>query len=375
MYQDHHYSIAKSTKSSSGGQFIMSADAKCGSSECTCSFHSIVYNNGNLTIQFKGKICHSPSEQRSRPYRGSNRRRIAEQLTSGLTPDQLRLKQLGRLTADNRKFGNLNLVGSSPHVFRKIRSEAKTSLMRDKDLSTSLEKIKEEQAKEINAGKPVPGYLQTISISPLRLTLLTEGGLVLWHEVGDKVPVSWDATGGIVMTKGKRVFYYELTIANFSTRPVTTKNLSGPSFPVTSMLSTTHTTMDLVQWLQDFEAAYRKLYGFKHPFPKPPIVHSDGALVFQMAALRFFNGDTTLSIYLKRCWAIINKKATNDDLSKTIIHSCLAHFVKSVKRQALKDYTKQKVSFISIMFLDLFQSVLGSICSLDNFIINKFKYN
>lgn len=148
------------------------------------------------------------------------------------------------------------------------------------------------------------------------------------------------------MSKGKRVFYYELTVANISTRPVTTKNLSGPSFPVTSMLSTTHTTMDLVQWLQDFEAAYRKLFGFKKPFPRPSIIHSDGAIVFQMAALRFFNGDTTLSVYLKRCWSIINKTATKEDLTKTIVHSCLAHFIKSVKRQAIKYYPKLKVTII-----------------------------
>jgi hypothetical protein len=255
----------------------------------------------------------------------------------------------------DRKFGNFNLVGSSPHVFRKIGSEAKTSLMLDKDLSTSLEKIKEEQGKEINAGKTVSGYLQTITISPLRLVLFTEGGLTLWNKVGGNVPVSWDATGGIVMSRGRRIFYYELTVANISTRAITTKDISGPSFPVTSMLSTTHTTMDLVQWLHDFEAAYRKLYGFKAPFPKPPIVHSDGALVFQMAALRFFNGDTTLNTYLKRCWIIIKGSATSEDLKKTVVHSCLAHFVKSVKRQAIKHCVKKKVNCMLFYSLHIFE--------------------
>ncbi|CAF4316724.1 unnamed protein product [Rotaria socialis] len=92
------------------------------------------------------------------------------------------------------------------------------------------------------------------------------------------------------------------------------------------MLSTTHTTMDLAQWLQDFEVAYRNLYGFKAPFPRPPIVHSDGSLVFQLAAMRFFN-------------------ATNEDLSKTVVHSCFAHFSKGVKRQATKFFAKKKVAF------------------------------
>jgi len=367
MYKDHHYSTSKSIKvpddkrfliSTDDKKFLISTDAKCKFTECTCSFHAIIYSNGELIIKFKGSICHSPSEQRARPIRGTSRRSIAEKLTSGSSPDQLRLKELGHLTDNNRKFGNYNLVGSSPHVFRKIRSEAKTSLMLDKDLSVSLEKIKEEQSQEINAGKSIPGYLQTITICPLRLILFTEGGLVLWNKVGGNVPVSWDATGGIVMSRGKRIFYYELTISNISTPSITTKNLSGPSFPVTSMLSNTHKTLDLVHWLQDFELAYRKLFGFNSQFPKPPIVHSDGALVFQQAALRFFNGDLTISTYLKRCWTIVNKTATKEDLRKTLVHSCLAHFVKNLKHQAVKHYSKQKVSSVSFIFnvyFDCFQ--------------------
>lgn len=188
MYKNHHFSTAKSTKSANDKQFLISADAACSFSECRCSFHAIIYSNCELIIQFKGYIRHSPSEQRSRPYRGTMRQSIAEKLTTGYTPDQLRLKKFGDLTENNRKFGNLNLVGSSPHVFRKIRSEAKTSLMLDKDLPTSLQKIKEEQIKQID-GKSIPGYLQTISISPLRLVCFTEAGLILWDKVVDKLPL------------------------------------------------------------------------------------------------------------------------------------------------------------------------------------------
>ncbi|CAF4741621.1 unnamed protein product, partial [Rotaria magnacalcarata] len=72
--------------------------------------------------------------------------------------------------------------------------------MLDKDLTTSLQKIKEEQAKVINVGKRVPGYLQTITICPLRLIHFTEGALILWNKIGSNVPISWDATGGIVMS-------------------------------------------------------------------------------------------------------------------------------------------------------------------------------
>ncbi|CAM4830307.1 unnamed protein product [Rotaria magnacalcarata] len=52
-----------------------------------------------------------------------------------------------------------------------------------------------------------------------------------------------------------------------------------------------------------------------------------------------------MSVYLKRSWIIVNKKATNEDLSKTVVHSCFAHFSKGVKRQATKFFTKKKVAF------------------------------
>ncbi|CAM4968582.1 unnamed protein product [Rotaria socialis] len=195
----------------------------------------LIYLKNMYHKRMIGKIVHSPSEQRARPIRGTHRLSVAEKLTSGLSPDQLRLKEQGHLTENNRKFGNHNLVDSSPHI---------------------LQKIKEEQAKLINVGKRVPGYLQTITISPLRLILFTEGALILWNKIGSNVPISWDATGRIVMSRGKRVYYYELTVTNIASRSVTTKNLSGPSFPITSMLSSTHTTMDLVRWLQELEAAY-----------------------------------------------------------------------------------------------------------------------
>ncbi len=349
MYKDHHFSKSKSRIQRNKKQFLFSADAKCTFSECTCTFHAMLYANGELDITFSGHICHSPSEQRARPIRDSDREALAEKLSKGSTPDQVRLEQISKLTNENITFGNFNGVGT-PCVMRKISSQTTTSLKLDQNLSVSLEKIKEKQALEINQGKSVPGYLQTITVSPLRLVLFTEGALILWNNVADRVPVSWDATGGIVASKEKekRIFYYELTIGNISAPSITTKDLSGPSMPVTCMLSNTHKTLDLVQWLQDFEKAYRSYYGFKAQFPKPPIVHSDGALVFQLAALRFFNNDLTMSDYLKRCWAVVNKVAGRDDLKKTLVHSCLAHFVKNLKHQALKYYSKKKVSKISL---------------------------
>ncbi|CAF1544655.1 unnamed protein product [Didymodactylos carnosus] len=315
MYSRHHWSTAKTiSRNSEKKQFLLSADATCKFSTCKCSFHAILYDDATLHIKYSGYISHSPSEHRARPIRGSRRESIAEQLSSGLKPDQLRLKQLGRLSNDNRLYGNRNIVGSSPHVFRKIRSETKSALMLDPDLGTSLVKIQNEQQKEIRPEQPLPGYLQDISILPLRLVCFTYGGLKLWETVASTVPVSWDATGGVVMNRGKKVFYYELTISSISASGVSKKSRSGPSFPVTSMLSTSHTTMDLVHWINTFEAAWYKIHGYGKTFPKPPVIHCDGAYVFQLAAIRIFTKDENMAEYLQRCWRIVNSTANTNDL-------------------------------------------------------------
>jgi hypothetical protein len=188
MYKGHHFSTSNSTKTPNNKQFLLSTYAKCNFSECTCFFHAIVYDNGELNIKFDGHICHILSKQRARPVRELDRAVIAQRLENGsATANQLRLEELGKLTAENLTFGNLNRVGASPSVYRKIQS---TALMFDPNVSVSLEKIKEKQVLEINPGISVPGYLQTITVSPLRLVLFKEGALVLWNQVGAQVPVS-----------------------------------------------------------------------------------------------------------------------------------------------------------------------------------------
>jgi hypothetical protein len=152
------------------------------------------------------------------------------------------------------------------------------------------------------------------------------------------MPLSWDATGGIIINHKKKIFYYELTMSN----PIK----GGPSLPITVMLSQSHGTMDIVHWINCFIEKYKRAYGFSNPFPKPPIIHSDRALVFLLAGIQVFNNDETMDRYIERCWRIVKRTATKRDLELTVVHACLGHFMKNVRIYAAKDLGKKQVKYV-----------------------------
>ncbi|CAF1412635.1 unnamed protein product [Adineta ricciae] len=334
-YERHHFTIRNSIGNSN--QFFLSADAHCVFSTCSCEFHAIVNENGTIAVTYSGHIDHIIGEIHARPYRGSRRENLQKLTSLGATPNALHLAQLKLLSDNNKKSGNRNSVGSSASVIRKISSEANVKLRQANDLHNSLHQIKGHQAKTVFPGEPIPGYLQVIGVEPLRLVCFTAGGIAAYHKFALNMPLSWDATGGIVMKREKQIYYYELTMTNLIK--------GGPSLPITSMLSESHGTMDIIHWMNCFIEKYKQIYGYSEQFPKPPIIHSDRALVFLNAGIQIFNRDETMNRYIERCWRIIHRTASKQDLEITIVHACLGHFMKNVKKHASKHMNKKQVPF------------------------------
>ena len=335
IYDRHHFTTRSNI--SNTHQFFMSVDAHCKFDTCSCRFHAILNENGQLKIDYSGNIAHSIGEIHARPIRGSRREELQQFTALGTTPGALHLQQLKSMSADNKKAGNRNGVGLTSSVIRKISSEGNTKLRRDDDIDKSLRQLKNEQANKIFPAEQIPGYLQQISTEPLRLICFTAGGVAAYHKFALNMPLYWDATGGIVINRDRRVFYYELTMSNLSK--------GGPSLPITVMLSETHGTMDIVHWINCFIEKYKQAYGFANPFPKPPIIHSDRALVFLLAGIYIFNNDETMNLYIERCWRIVQRTASKRDLELTVVHACLGHFMKNVKRNACKDLGKKQVKY------------------------------
>ncbi|CAF4430421.1 unnamed protein product, partial [Rotaria magnacalcarata] len=200
-YDRHHFT----TRTTIGmtNQFFMSVDVHCKFSTCTCKFHATLTENGRLGINYLGRIVYKAGEIHVRPIRGSRREELQQFTTLGATPDVLYLQQLKSISTANKKqeIGML---------------EANSKLRRDDDLDKSLRELKIEQAKKVFPGEVIPGYLQEISTDPLRLICCTAGGIAAYYHFGSTMPLSLDATGGIIVNRNKRIFYYELTMTSLS---------------------------------------------------------------------------------------------------------------------------------------------------------------
>ena len=337
IYERHHFTTRTTIGNTT--EFFMSVDAHCKFETCKCRFHGVLSENGQLKIDYEGTIAHLTNIAHARPVRGTRREELQQLTSLGATPASLRLQQLKSMSTANKEAGNRNNVGSSPSVIRKIASEGNVKYRRDADLDKSLRQLKVDLEKKIFPAEQVPGYLQEISVDPLRLICFTAGGVAAFHKFASTMPLSWDATGGIVINRGKRIFYYELTMSNV--------NKGGPALPITVMLSASHGTMDIVHWMNCFIEKYKRVYGFSNPFPKPPIIHSDRALVFLLAGIQIFNQDETMDRYIERCWRIVQRTATKRDLEITIVHACLGHFMKNVRKNASKDLSKKQVIHVN----------------------------
>ncbi|CAF3760562.1 unnamed protein product, partial [Rotaria sp. Silwood1] len=333
-YERHHYTSRSNIGNTN--RFFMSANAYCTFDFCTCRCYANISENGRIKIDYSGEIKHKKGDTRGRPIRGSRRKELQQFTMLGATPGALYLQQLKSMSVANKEAGNRNVVGSSRSVIRKIASEANVRLRRDDDLDKSLRELKDEQTKKIFPGEVISGYLQEISTDPLRLICFTAGGIAAYHQFASSIPLSWDATGGIIINRKKRIFYYELTMTSLIK--------GGSSLPVTVMLSASHGTMDIVHWMNCFIEKYKQVYGFSNPFPKPPVIHCDRSPVFLLAGIQVFNGDETMDRYIERCWRIIQRAATKRDLEITVVHACLGHFMKNVKRNSSKVLGKKQVS-------------------------------
>jgi hypothetical protein len=207
IYERHHFT----TRSTIGNttEFFMSVDAHCKFETCTCRYHAILSENGHLNINYEGEVAHLTNVTHARPVRATRREQLQQFTNLGATPNSLRLQQLTSMSTANKEAGNRNSVGSSPSVIRKISSEGNVKYRRDADLDRSLQELKVDLEKKLFPAEQVPGYLQEISVDPLRLVCFTARGVAAYHRFASTMPLSSDATGSIVINRGKRIYYYE----------------------------------------------------------------------------------------------------------------------------------------------------------------------
>ena len=101
IYDRHHFT----SRSNIGNthEFLMSADAHCKFNTCSCRFHAILNENGELKINYFGNIAHETGKIYARPMGGSCREELQQLTTLGSTSVAVHLQQLKSMSTDNKK--------------------------------------------------------------------------------------------------------------------------------------------------------------------------------------------------------------------------------------------------------------------------------
>ena len=184
--------------------------------------------------------------------------------------------------------------------------------------------------------KRLPAFIRHISIFPPIIMYWSETGVRIWHDMAKDSIVFWDATGSVISPRKDRprFYYYELACLN----PTKDQNI----IPVTSLLSTLHSTPMIRFWISEFRRAEKTIFGHGN-IAIPKQVNSDRSLVFIQAALSEFNNET-MDDFKSRAWRIINGEASCCDMSKVNPHACLSHVMSSFKK-IIKDVFKSNSEF------------------------------
>ena len=179
-----------------------------------------------LRITFSGDICHKQGEISARKIRGEERNLIKSVFAGrSHTPGDLFRKKVASLSGDEFASGNRQGTGRQTKAFRHISAEAKRdqrlpSLLA-KNLTELDEKLKKddiEKCSKSQINKRFYGFIASTDVTSdsLRITLLDEGGVRLYHSVAPKDIIYIDATGTVVenIAQFKRLLLYSFTTRN-----------------------------------------------------------------------------------------------------------------------------------------------------------------
>ncbi|CAF4249402.1 unnamed protein product [Rotaria sp. Silwood2] len=309
---------------------------KCNGAYChfKCTVH--VLNNGYcFIIALNQKVIHHVGERISRPIRGSQRQAIIDKFKSGASVHRLHTQYSERRSAKEKRSFNYDFTGKSKAIFKKIKAEATANSLLSPDVLSGILQLHDQLANEINHDGIVNGAIQLIQFRPFCTVVFTEASIRLYDTIVShpETVLSWDATGGIIKNStlsSKQCLYYELTVSH--------PNIVNEDtlVPLTFMLSESQTLHTVTNWLLTFKENHKKVFPHKKDsFPKPVVIISDRAQIFLQAALRVFN-EETYQQFFERAYRIVNHQAIENDLSKTIIHACLSHFMLDMRKRTNK---------------------------------------
>lgn len=244
-------------------------------------------------------VKHQLTEQQSRFMSGSKRKKLGmEMINTSCTPSRKYMEGFLKLQQGHIESGTRM---GTPEVMRKISSEAKMSIVPHHDVITSVCMLRKQF---ITDGHPL-GYIQKVSAHPFSVTLYTELGIRLFHNLTPYSTLFCDATGSIVSNQmnsqlydtKKRILYYALVLGSTCS--------NTPPVAVAELITTDHSVPAtcISQFIQFFRYSEGLLYGLSNV--RIPIhLVIDRSLVLLLSFLREFNFET-ISGYFNRCFRMV----------------------------------------------------------------------
>ena len=345
--------IKANAEKRSGPYFLGKALCKCGV-HATITIPHGKEKDRKFRITYDGNSLHSLDSEFARPISNEKRAELKSKLAH-VKPSTFYHQSLNAMSPRSFLAGNQDDFGTLP-ALRKIRSEARNPCFTPVEKSThaphvhllqvaeAMRKSDMEDAKLISAAhfdsRSLFGFIQEIHIEPMRLLLWNEAAIRLWHDLCASQRTFWDATGSLVKKEPgqeKRILNYFLLVDH----PVA----SEPPLMVAEMVSNDHSMTSLQYFISRFRYAEAMLFGHKN-VSMPRVMESDFSLVFILAALKEFNGES-LPDFLERAWRIANKTHSEKDVKLVGVHVCTSHFMRRLYVRVKKLVpSKKQVPFI-----------------------------
>ena len=287
-------------------------------------------DTSRMHFTFEGKIKHDLRAPKSRRIAGNSRAEMKDVFEKNihLPPSDAYRSKLANISGPAFAAGNRTGAGKSLKVSQQIKNENRKDHRDLQPLHAKIAKLQEEirhedqeTAKDLKQfNRKLYGYIHMLQLVPdLKIVLLHESLIRLYHGIAPRDIVYFDATGSVVqkMSCYKRILYYALCVRHPFGKT--------PPLPVAEFISSSHSTESICRGLMLLREKEKQIYSGK--FSYPALVLVDNSLAMILACLQAFNNET-LPKYVDRTFRIVRGKATEEDLKLTLIHVCYSHSMK-----------------------------------------------
>ena len=320
--------ITKNNSRKKGVDFFV-GKAKCAMTGCL-SYKFVIRKcpKKDKPVKVRVRVIEDPpvirheKETKCRPISGNVRQIVGQKVRSEGVSNVF-YKALGNISQQAYLSGNRDDVGTK-NALKQISSEVNRAERLHQDILLEIFIARDIYIEDDLGSKVIKGYIQNVSVFPFTCHLYTERQLqILLHSIAAGTSdLYFDATGCVIgkipFQADKSVFYYSLVLNS--------QEKGLPGIPVAEMISNSHTTADIANFLHRVQRSLRAL---KPSVQYPRKIEVDFSWALIHGVLLGLNQETLLA-YICKKWRELQKKEVTE---KCLVHICAAHMIHSYSRK------------------------------------------